>query len=71
MTTREWRVETRVTATRIYFVKADNEKEAEAKSCDATPDFDEVDNEETLSITQITGDGADGESQDGGTDAQG
>jgi hypothetical protein len=47
------RVETRVTSTRIYFVEADNEKEAEAASGEAQPEHEEEVNEETISISEV------------------
>lgn len=50
---KRWRVETRVTVVRQYIVDAGNEKEAEAKSCEATMDFEEDENEETMSIVEI------------------
>lgn len=46
----KWIVETRVSARRVYYVEAANEKEAEAKSCDMQPDLDEDIYEETMSI---------------------
>lgn len=50
---KRWCVETRTTVLRTYFVDAINEKDAEAASCDATPDLDEDENEETMSITEV------------------
>lgn len=50
---KRWMVETRATVNRTYFVDAENEKDAEAKSCDAQPDLDEDENEETMNITEV------------------
>jgi len=50
---KKWLVETRVTQRRQYFVEAENEKEAEAKSCDASSFHEEDENEETMSITEV------------------
>ena len=47
----KWIVETRVTQRRTYYVTADNEKEAEAKTCgDVQAEWEEDENEETMSI---------------------
>lgn len=46
----KWIVRTRATVDKIYYVEANNEKEAEAKSCDMQPDHEEDVNEETMSI---------------------
>lgn len=51
--TKKWLVETRVTQRRQYFVEAENEKEAETKSCDASSFHEEDENEETMSITEV------------------
>lgn len=50
---KRWRVETRATVYRVYFVEAEHEKEAEAKSCDASCEISEDENEETISIIEI------------------
>jgi hypothetical protein len=50
---KRWRVETRATVFRVYFVSAKNQKEAEAASCDLCPDQDEDENEETISIVEM------------------
>jgi hypothetical protein len=49
----KYRVITRVVETCIYEVEANDPKEAEAKSCDASPYETETESEETLSITPI------------------
>lgn len=48
-------VQTRCTVIRHRYVEADNEKEAEVKSCDAPIDHEEDENEETLSVTRADG----------------
>lgn len=50
---KRWMVETRATINRTYFVDAENEKDAEAASCNADADLDEEINEETMSITEV------------------
>ncbi len=50
---RKWRVVTRAIVERHYLVTAENEKAAEAASCDATPDHEEDENEETMSICEV------------------
>lgn len=50
---KRWMVETRVVVNRTYFVDAEDEKGAEAASCNATPDLDEEENEETMSISEV------------------
>jgi hypothetical protein len=45
-------VQTRAIVCRHYYVEAANEKEAELLSCDMTPDYEEDDNEETMSIIE-------------------
>ena len=49
----KYRVVTRVVEEWIYFVEATDPKEAEAKSCDASPYATETLQEETLSITPV------------------
>lgn len=44
----KWIVETRATVRRTYYVEADNEKDAIAKSVSASPEIDEDENEETM-----------------------
>lgn len=46
-----YRVETRATVARYYFVEAADEKGAEALSCDMECACEEDQNEETMSIT--------------------
>ena len=50
---KRWMVETRATVLRTNFVDAENEKDAEAASCDAQPDLDEDENEETMTISEV------------------
>lgn len=50
MSKRLWRIETRATVRRIYLVKAENERDAEAASVNAEPEHEEKENEETLTI---------------------
>jgi hypothetical protein len=50
---KRWRVETRVTVFRIYFLNAETAKDAEASCCDAQCDFEEDENEETISIVDV------------------
>lgn len=50
---KRWMVETRVIVNRTYFVDAEDEKDAEAASCNADADLDEETNEETISITEV------------------
>lgn len=52
MKKKRWRVETRATVRRIYFVDAVDPKEAEAESVDASCEISEDENEETISITE-------------------
>lgn len=49
---KRWRVETKATVVRHRYVEAENEKEAEAKSCQAGIDYEEDIDEETMSITE-------------------
>lgn len=49
----KYRVVTRVTEECIYEVEADNPKDAEAKSCEASPYATETLQEETLSIALL------------------
>jgi len=51
---KKWLVETRAIVRRQYFVDAEDEKSAEAASCDTTCDHEEDDDEETMTITEIT-----------------
>lgn len=50
---KKWLVETRAVVHRQYFVDAEDEKSAEAASCDTTCDHEEDDDEETMTITEI------------------
>lgn len=50
---KKWMVQTRATVTRHYYVDADNEKEAEEKSCGQPFDHEEDQNEETMSIVEV------------------
>lgn len=50
---KKWRVETRVISKSIYYVDAEDEKSAEAASCEASPDHTEDEQEETMSIVEI------------------
>lgn len=50
---KRWKVETRATVKRIYYVDGNNEKEALTASCDATCDHEEDENEETMEIVEI------------------
>lgn len=50
---KRWMVETRVIVNRTYFVDAEDQKGAEEASCNADPDLDEEENEETMSITEV------------------
>jgi hypothetical protein len=50
---KRWEVRTRATVIRFYYVDADDEKSAEAASCDTTSDHEEDENEETMTITEI------------------
>lgn len=49
-----WRVETRVTVKRVYFVSALNEKEAEGNSIFTAPSHEEDENEETMSVIEVS-----------------
>lgn len=49
---KRWLVETRATVIRHRYVEAENEKEAEAKSCEASIDYEEDENEETLLVKE-------------------
>lgn len=49
---KRWRVETRATVIRHRYVMAQNEKEAEAKSCETAVDYEEDENEETMIIIE-------------------
>jgi hypothetical protein len=51
---KKWRVETRVTSTCIYNVEAENEKDAEAATVHACPEYSEDVNEETISIVEVS-----------------
>ena len=51
----KWTVETLATFRRIYTVEAENEKDAIAKSCDASFDHEEDVTEETTSALPSTG----------------
>lgn len=53
---KRWRVETRATVRKTYFVEAENEKDAEAKSCETQAEHEEDENEETMSITEANAD---------------
>lgn len=46
-------VETQVTVKRQYEVWADNPKDAEEKSCNTEPTYEEDENEETKAITEL------------------
>lgn len=50
---KRWEVQTRAIVTRYYYVDAEDEKAAEAASCDTTSDHEEDQNEETMKITEI------------------
>ena len=50
---KKWMVETRAVVRRQYIVEAEDEKAAEAASCDTTCDHEEDDDEETMSITEV------------------
>jgi len=50
----KWLVETRAIVRRQYFVDAEDEKSAEAASCDTTCDHEEDDDEETMDDYGIT-----------------
>jgi hypothetical protein len=50
---KHWQVETRAIVRRYYYVDAEDEKSAEAASCDTTCDHEEDTDEETLTITEI------------------
>lgn len=50
---KRWRVETRATVRRVYFVDADDPKGAEAASVDASCEVSEDENEETMSIEKV------------------
>jgi hypothetical protein len=51
--TKRWRVETRATIARIYFVTAPHERAAAAASIDAQPEHEEELDEETMSIVEV------------------
>jgi len=51
---KRWLVETRATVIRHRYVEAENEKEAEAKSCEAAIEHEEDENEETLLVREAT-----------------
>ena len=50
---KEWIVETRATVTRRRRVKALDQKAAEAKSSEAAIEYEEDENEETMSIVEV------------------
>ncbi len=50
---KRWMVETRAIVRRTYFVCAYNPKEAEEASCNAQPDLDEDESEETMTISEV------------------
>jgi hypothetical protein len=50
---KRWEVKTQATVTRFYYVFAEDEKSAEATSCDKTFDHEEDENEETMAITEL------------------
>ncbi len=50
---KRWMVETRAIVRRTYFVNAEDEKDAEAASCNMDADLDEEENEETISIEEV------------------
>ena len=49
---KRWRVTTRATVIRTYFVEADDEKGAEAASVEASFDLEEDENEETMEVSE-------------------
>jgi hypothetical protein len=50
---KRWRIETRVTVTRVYLVNAPDAKAAEEASVGALHDHEEDEDEETLSIVEV------------------
>ena len=54
---KRWRVETQVTSSCTYYVEAADEKDAEAASVDASPEYSEDINEETMAITEVDANG--------------
>lgn len=50
---KRWRVESTVTLHRVRFVTAENQKEAEALSCDAEISHEDEVTEETTAIVEV------------------
>lgn len=51
--TKRWRVETKVTVRRVYFVDADNDHDAKAAIGSTMPDVEEDENEETIDLSEV------------------
>lgn len=54
---KRWRVETRVTMRRVYFVDADNDHDAKVAIGSTPPDVEEDQDEETVDLTEIEPEG--------------
>ena len=50
---KQWEVITQVTQQRTYLVSAENEKAAIEESCNASADYEEDFNEETMSVREV------------------
>lgn len=50
---KKWRVETKVTVRRVYFVEADNDHGAKVEIGSVPPDTEEDETEDTVSITEV------------------
>jgi hypothetical protein len=50
---KRWMVEVRATVRRTYFVDAENNKAAIAASCSVSADLEEVENEETMHVSEV------------------
>lgn len=53
--TKEWRVETKATVRRVYFVQADNDHDARAAIGSVLPELEEDENEETIDLRETAG----------------